>query len=178
MRYVALIRGINVGGHRKLPMSDLRGIFADRGYTNVVTYIQSGNVVFGSEGTDAAAMEQEIAQCIASTFSLDVQVMVRTPEELGAVAAGNPFLDRATQPSQLHVSFLSRAPTEEQLAVIDPKEFMPDEVAASGRALYLWCPNGIGRTTIPLARWERRWGMNITTRNWNTVTKLLDLATE
>jgi uncharacterized protein (DUF1697 family) len=175
MRYVALIRGINVGGNKKLPMADLRNVMTGLGYTDVATYIQSGNVVFTSDRDDPAELEQEIEERIAQEIGLDVSVLVRSQAELAAVIEGNPFQEAAASPTTLHVFFLSASPDGERLEEVDPRQFEPDEFKVGDRVMYIHCPNGLGRSKLAVYPWERRLDLKITSRNWNTVTKLLDM---
>jgi uncharacterized protein (DUF1697 family) len=172
MRYVALIRGINVGGNKKLSMADLRDSMSGLGHTDVATYIQSGNVVFTSSQDDPTELEREIEQRIAQDSGLDVSVMVRSHEELATMIDANPFQDAAARPTELHVSFLSALPDEERLREIDPRQFEPDEYRFGDRVMYLRCPNGLGRSKLAAYPWERRLGLRATSRNWNTVSKL------
>lgn len=175
MRYVALIRGINVGGNQKLSMMDLRGLMSALGYTDVTTYIQSGNVVFTSARDHPAEREREIELQITRDTGLEVSVMIRTQVELAAVIEGNPFQEATSRPTELHVSFLSAPPDERQLAEVDPGQFEPDEYRLGDRVLYLRCPNGVGRSKLAAYPWERRLGVRATSRNWNTVTTLLSM---
>lgn len=172
MRYVALIRGINVGGSAKLPMSRLRDSMTALGYTEVATYIQSGNVVFTSPRTDPAELEEEIEGRIAQDSGLQVSVLVRTAAELAAVIERNPFPAAAEQPTTLHVSFLSAAPDPEVVRALDPQAFAPEEYRFDDRVMYLHVPEGLGRSKLAAYPWERRLGVRVTTRNWNTVNKL------
>jgi uncharacterized protein (DUF1697 family) len=172
---VALIRGINVGGNKKLSMAALRDLMIGLGYTDVATYIQSGNVVFRSDHDNPAELEREIEQGIAQGTGLNVSVMVRSQAELASVVEHNPFREAAARPTTLHVSFLSAFPDEERLGQIDPRQFEPDEYRFGDRVMYLHCPNGLGRSKLAAHPWERRLGLRVTTRNWNTVTKLLGM---
>jgi len=175
MRYAALLRGINVGGNKKLPMADLRTLLSSLGHTDVTTYLQSGNALFTSPWDDPAALAQEIEQQIARDLGLAVRVLIRTPDELAEVIASNPFPDATATPTKLHVSFLSASPHAERLAAIDARQFEPDQFRVGDRAIYLWLPNGAAETKFTNDFWERRLGLTATTRNWNTVTKLLGL---
>jgi uncharacterized protein (DUF1697 family) len=175
MRYVALIRGINVGGKQKLPMADLRASMASLGYTDVATYIQSGNVVFTSPGDDSTAAAGAIELKIEQDTGLDVSVMVLSRDQLAAIIEQNPFPDSTGRPTELHVSFLSASPDKQLFNEIDPHQFEPDEYRLGEKVMYLWCPHGVGRSKLAAYPWERRLGVRATLRNWNTVTKLLSL---
>ena len=178
MRYIVLLRGVNVGGRGKLPMGDLRTLLQAMGHTDVMTYLQSGNVLLTSSGEDPSQLGREIEQAIERDVGMNINVLIRTPEELARVMEGNPFPAGSANPTRLHVSFLSGAPDTERLAAIDPQQFEPDEFRVGERAVYLWYPNGSGRTKLSNDFWERRLGLTATTRNWNTVTTLLSMATQ
>lgn len=177
-RYVALLRGVNLGKRRKLPMGELREILCSLGYGEVSTYLQSGNALFTSPREDQAAMEKEIERAIERAFGLDVPTLLRTGDELSTVIAGNPFPHALAQPAQFHVSFLSSQPDAEALALLDPEQFAPDEFHLGPRAIYLWYPNGLQASKLTNTFWERRLGVIATSRNWNTVTQLRKLLAE
>jgi uncharacterized protein (DUF1697 family) len=173
--YVALLRGVNVGG-RKLAMADLRRVFVDLGYPDAQTYLQSGNAVFEGPPEEPARLAGEIAGRIAQDFGVATTVLLRTGDDLARVVADNPFLKRGDDPATLHVTFLAEAPrpgAEDRLALPGAE---PDEFTLVGREVYLRCPNGYGRTRLNNAFIERRLGVAATTRNWRTVTALRDLA--
>jgi uncharacterized protein (DUF1697 family) len=170
--YVALLRGVNVGGNRKLPMKELAPALAELGLEDVVTYIQSGNVVFrGPAGKAKVAAQLE--QAIDRRFGLDVTVMLRTPAELKKVIAANPY---AKDTANVHVAFLDRKPAAAAVKKLDPDRSPPDEFAVVGSEVYLHFPNGYGRTKLGGDYLERVLGVRATARNWRTVTKLLELA--
>ena len=169
--YVALLRGINVGGARKVPMSDLRASFAALGHTDVRTYIQSGNVVFGARSGTAARVRAALEARIAADFGFEVTVLLRTATELTATIKKNPFGDSA------YVTFLEGAADARKVKTIDAGAYAPDEFAVSGREVFVHCPNGYGRTKINNTFFERKLSTRATTRNWNTVTLLHDWAT-
>ena len=170
---VALLRGINVGGAGTLPMADLREIVLDCGMEDVRTYIQSGNVVFRSPKA-GTSVEQRLQKAIRDATELDPEVHVRTVEELRKVVDANPFTDRASDPKQLHITFLGEDPQEPGL---DPEEFAPEAWEVGDRVVYLYLPDGMGRSKLAaqLARAGDRTG---TSRNWRTITKLLEMANE
>jgi uncharacterized protein (DUF1697 family) len=167
--YVALLRGVNVGG-RKLPMSDLRASFDSLGHTDVRTYIQSGNVVFRAPAGSKAPVRKAIEGAITRDSGLDVTVLLRTRAELASVVKRNPFGDDA------YVTFLDDKPDRTRVAAIDPKPFVPDEFVVDSREVFVRCPNGYGRTKINNTFFERKLATKATTRNWNTVTLLLEWA--
>ena len=177
MRYVSLLRGVNVGGQRKLKMADLRDLYESLGYEAVETYVQSGNVAFTSPGTeDPARLAGDVTGAIASRFGYgDVAVLLRTANDLAEVVAGNPFVERGEDPARLAVTFLAGEPGGPNMTALDPAGYAPDELAPGRREVYLFCPNGYGRTKLDNAFFERRLGVAATTRNWRTVTKLREM---
>jgi uncharacterized protein (DUF1697 family) len=174
--FVALLRGINVGGKNRIPMSELKSSLSSLGLEDVVTYIQSGNVVFGSPARDAQDLATGIERQIAEAFGVAITVLVRTAAELEAVAGSNPFLNDEADPSKLHVVFLSGRPATNAVATLDPERSPPDEFSVHGREIYLRLPNGAGRSKLTIDYFERRLGVDATARNWNTLIKLIALA--
>lgn len=171
--YVALLRGINVGGKNKVPMAELRELFATLGHEDVVSYIQSGNVVFTSTVKPAQAAS-DLAAAIVKEFGLRVPVIVRTRTELAKVITSNPYLKRGAD-SKLHVTFLADRPSAAAIKRLDPDRCPPDEFTVQGREIFMFMPNGMGRTKLTIDYFEKRLGTQGTARNWNTVNKLLDL---
>jgi uncharacterized protein (DUF1697 family) len=174
---IAMLRGINVGGHQKVNMETLRTLCVGLGLRGVQTYIQSGNVVFHEDSGDAVALARRLEDGIEKKFGFRAGVLVRTVSEMRKVIANNPFGGRsAIEPSRLLVVFLASAPTRqtrEQILAIDCE---PEEVHVKGRELYIYYPNGMARPKIPMARIEKILGCSSTGRNWNTVNKLLAMA--
>jgi len=154
-------------------MAALRDLLATLGYTDVTTYLQSGNVVFSVDQEGDARLTTEIERAILSELGLSVSVLIRTERELKAVIAGNPFKEAAANPTTLHVCFLSRVVDRKRLAELDAAPFAPDDFRLGNREIYLWYPSGAARTKLTNAFWERRLDLRATTRNWNTVTGLL-----
>lgn len=176
VKYVALLRGVNLGSRNKLPMADLRPRLRSLGYDDVSTYLQSGNALFTSERDNPEEIAPEIEAAIARDFGLDIKVLIRTPEELARVVEGNPFRNETVRPLPLFACFLPGPPDKERLSSIDPDQFQPDTFHVGDRVIYLWLPGGFHRTKLSNAFWERRLGLNGTIRNWNTVTKLLSMV--
>jgi len=172
--FVALLRGINLGARNKVSMADLRELLTGLGAEDVTTYVQSGNVVFTSPA--AIAKPAAIEARIARDLGLDLTVLVRTPAELERLVARNPFTKKATESKQLHVTFLADSPPASRVKELDPERSPPDEFRVVGREAYLYCPNGYGRSKLSNAYFEQKLGVAATTRNWNTVTKLAELA--
>jgi uncharacterized protein (DUF1697 family) len=173
-RYVALLRGINVGRNKRIAMADLRELLAGLGYTDVVTLLQSGNAVFTASGRAAGPIEKAIEQAIVDRYGFDVRVAVRTAEQLADVIGANPL--PVPDGSRFLVSFLDKDPAAARVRDLDPAAFEPERFAVGSKVLYLWCANGFTDSTMLPALSEQRLGVVATARNWNTVTKLLALA--
>ena len=153
-------------------MADLRKLMAELGAEEVQTYVQSGNVVFGSSVRSAPKLESAIAERIQADLGLDIVVLVRSASELAAVLEGDPFGD----PETMHVTFLAEKPAASRVSALDPDRSPPDEFRVIGREVYLRCPNGYGRSKLSNAYFEKQLDVAATTRNWRTVTKLTELA--
>jgi uncharacterized protein (DUF1697 family) len=174
--YVALMRGVNVGGKNKLPMKDLAAMFAKAGCTDVVTYIQSGNVVFRATQACAACVPAAIAKAVADRLGFRAPVVMRTAGELRGVARGNPFLRAGAEVESLHVMFLADRPSSAAVATLDPRRSPPDEFEVVGREIYLHCPNGAGRTKLTNLYFDSKLATTSTMRNWRTVLKLVEMT--
>ncbi|MHB8465324.1 MAG: DUF1697 domain-containing protein [Acidimicrobiales bacterium] len=172
--WIALLRGINVGGKRKLAMADLRLVLESLGLGEVRTVLQSGNALFAGPQVAAAKLERQIEAGIAADLDLDVKVLVRTADELAATYDDNPFVSRRVAAKELHVAFLSAPAEADKVAALDAKAFAPDEFRVGERAIYLRLPNGVTGSKLP--NWERALGVSVTVRNWNTVSRLRDLS--
>jgi uncharacterized protein (DUF1697 family) len=168
---IALLRGVNVGG-RKVSMSALRAALADGGYDDVVTYIQSGNMVLGHRRKSRAALEADLEAHVRGVAGFDVAVVVRSLAEWVKVVERNPF--PGVEPTKLHVAFLKQRAEKSRLATIDVGAFAPEKLAAVGTEIYMHLPDGIGRAKLPPKLSVL--GTPMTVRNWGTVTKLLALA--
>jgi uncharacterized protein (DUF1697 family) len=174
--FIALLRAVNVGGKNPVSMTKLRSVLESSGYTDVTTYIQSGNIVFDGKERTAAAVLPKIEAAIALEFGLTIDVVMRTAKELTAAIEANPFLRRASDRTKLHVAFLNQAPDRARLETLDAARFAPDEFAVGAREVYLHCPDGLGRSKLAAALGTKLGPGPATVRNWNTVTKLAALA--
>lgn len=172
--FVSLLRGVNVGGHGRLKMSDLARLYASLGFTNVRTYVQSGNVVFSTESREAEKIARQIEKELKSRLDLDAVVFVRTPDDLGAIVDRNPF--KKYEPNRVHVTFLSTRPNEIPTNKIDAVKARGELFSLHNREVYLFLPNGQGKTKLSNSFFEKVLGVRATTRNWNTVTALLNMA--
>ena len=178
--YAALLRGINVSGHRRVPMPDLRELLSELGHSDVRTHLQSGNAVFTSSSDDEEALRGELERAIETRFGFGVDCLVRSGAYLRAVADACPFPAGELEGKQLHVTYLSAAVGQDRVASLDQAAFLPEEFRLGDRALYLYAPNGLGRSKLAdaLARPALFKGLVATSRNWNTVTKLVELTHE
>ena len=169
-RWVALLRAVNVAGHGKVKMDDLRHAFRSLGYTDVTTYIQSGNVVFSS---DAPVVPTELQRSVAVELGMPVVVVLRTSRQLARVVQRNPFT--RVDASKLHIGFMPKRPSPAVTRELDLQRFSPEEVVIDGSELFLHLPDGMGRAKLP-DYLGRHLDVPITFRNWNTVTKLFELV--
>jgi uncharacterized protein (DUF1697 family) len=178
--YAALLRGINVGGSRKVPMAELRTLMEGLGYGGVRTYLQSGQAVFSSGHGDEDSLADELAGAIEKHFGFAVDVIVRDHAYLRAIAENCPFPAGELEPKQLHVTYFSAPVTEDRFAELDRAAYLPEEFRLGDRALYLYAPEGLGRSKLAgdLARPRLNKGIVATSRNWNTVLKLMELTAE
>ncbi|MFC7014777.1 DUF1697 domain-containing protein [Streptomyces viridiviolaceus] len=177
-RYAALLRGINVGGSRKIPMAQLRTVMQGLGHEAVATYLQSGQAVFSSGHGDEESLAAELRDAIEDHFGFGVDVIVRDHAYLEAIADACPFPAADLEARQLHVTYFSTPVDAERFAEIDRAAFLPEDFRLGDRALYLYAPNGLGRSKLAdaLSRPRVNKGLIATTRNWNTVVKLVELT--
>lgn len=176
MSYVALLRGVNVGGKNRLPMKDLASIFEEAGCSDVRTYIQSGNVFFEARPTTAERLPALVSDLIVERFGFRAPVILRTARELEQILRENPLASPSTEAETLHVMFLAEAPSASAVSGLDPKRSPPDTFAVVGREIYLCCPNGLARTKLTNQYFDTRLATVSTTRNWRPVSKLAELA--
>jgi uncharacterized protein (DUF1697 family) len=167
--YLALLRGVNVGGKNLVPMKQLAALLDSERCVDVKTYIQSGNIVFNAKKPVAA---EQISALIEKQFGCKVPVVMRTSEEMAAVIRQNPFLAAGDPAEILHVSFLAAAPGEKDVAALDPNRSAPDEFRVIGREVYMKLPNGTADSKLTNAYFDSRLKTVSTIRNWRTVLKL------
>ena len=170
-RFVALLRGINVGGKNMLPMKDLVGMFEKAGCTNVKSYIQSGNVVFSVKRAVAETISEVIAEAIDKRFKIKVPVVIRTQGEINAVVTSNPFLKAGVDVERLHVAFLKDRPNAEMTKFLDPNRSPGDSFVVSGAHIFLSITSA-AKTKITNAWLDSKLKTVSTGRNWRTVLKL------
>ncbi|MGA2585380.1 MAG: DUF1697 domain-containing protein [Tepidisphaeraceae bacterium] len=175
--YIAMLRGINVSGHKTIKMEQLRACFAGLGFSDVKTYVQSGNVIFSAAKNSEAQLKKMIEQRISRDFGHSVPIFLRTSKKMAEVIQRNPFLnDRAIDPSKLHVTFLSDAPPKAALDHLKPLAAQSEKIQIIGREIYLYCPDGYGSTKLSNTAIEKKLSVGATTRNWKTVNTLMEMA--
>jgi uncharacterized protein (DUF1697 family) len=172
---LALLRGVNVGGKNKLSMRDLTAMFMDAGCENVRTLIQSGNVIFTASPRVSASLADLIALKISERFGYRTPVILRTAQQLRGVVSNNPFLQAGISEDTLHVMFLADRPNLEKIGALDPNRSLPDAFLVRGQEIYLQLPNGAARTKLSNAWFDSKLATTSTSRNWRTVTRLLQI---
>ncbi len=175
--HVALLRRINVGGKNLLSMKDLIDVFTSAGCQDVRTFIQSGNVIFRAGAAKTARLTDVIRARIAERFGLQIRSVLRTAAQMRDVIRDNPFIEASPDPKTLHVLFLARRPEADRVANLDPNRSPPDTFAVRGSEIYLHLPNGVARSRLTNAWFDSKLSTFSTGRNWQTVTKLLDMMT-
>ncbi len=174
--YVALLRGINLGGRNRLPMATLRELITGMDGTDVRTLLQSGNAVFGHAETEPGRLAGQLEKAISDECGLKVPCVVREIGDLRRVMANNPFAGTDFDPAKLVVTFLSGPVSAEDVAGVDPAKFAPDEFRLGEREVYIHCPTGLARAKLPTALGNTLTSLVATARNWNTVTKLVAMS--
>ena len=175
-RYIVLLRGINVGSTRKVPMADLRALCDGLGFTQVETYIQSGNLLLTAKG-GAAAVEAALETALEKRFGFPVSVLVRTPAQWAAYVKGNPLLEVSeAEPNRVMLALSKAPPREDALAKLRERATPTERLEAAGDALWVHFGQGAGTSKLSPALWDRLVGSPVTARNWRTVRKLAELA--
>ncbi|MDQ6836554.1 MAG: DUF1697 domain-containing protein [Actinomycetota bacterium] len=175
MRQIVLLRGINLGPNRRVPMADLRAVLGQAGYGAVRTYVQSGNVVLDADA-EPFELESECARLISDRFGFDVPVIVRSADELAEVVANDPLGALVTEPKRYQVSFLSGELAPDKVAELHQLVAEPEALAIRGRELYAWHPEGVARSKLWNALAGKGLGVTATARNWTTVCTLLEMG--
>lgn len=172
--FLSILRGINVSGHKKISMTDLKVLYEELNFKNVITFIQSGNVVF--ESTTEKGLVKKIEQKISETYNFDVPVILRTLDEMERLLKENQFVkEKNIDITKLHITYLSEIPTDENLAKVKKYNFEPDRFYISGKEVYIYCPDGYGRTKLTNNFFENKLKVSATTRNWKTSNELLKI---
>ena len=176
-RYISILRGINVGGKRKILMADLKRLFENLGFINIATYIQSGNVIFDYNGKkDNIELANKIEQSIMDFYEFKVPVIVRTLDEIKHARLNNPFLKIGAEIERLDLTFLKEIPTSEKLEKIKNYDFAPDKFEIINRDIYIFCSGKYSDSKLTNKFFENKLKITATTRNWNTVNKLYEMA--
>jgi uncharacterized protein (DUF1697 family) len=173
--YIALFRGINVGGNNKLPMKELAVVLEGLGLQGIATYIQSGNVVFQGKAVDPALLSKKIGVAIQKSHGFEPWVRLLEQPTLEQVIRGNPYPEAEAAPTTLYVNFLASVPSRPNLDGLEKLRAVSERFQLAGDVLYLHAPDGIGRSKLAAAL-ERLLGVPMTSRNWNTVRKLGEMA--
>ena len=173
--YVALLRGINIVGKNRLSMSDLKQVFEQNACLDVRTYIQSGNVIFGSATADVDGLARRLASAVSKSHGFEPRVLVLTRDELENAAARNPFPEARDNPQSLHLFFLADTPHKPDLEACEALRAKSERFELKGRTFYLHTPDGFGISKLA-QRVETLLGVAATARNWRTVTTLLEMA--
>ncbi len=174
---IAILRGINVGGKRKILMSDLRSMCEDVGLKKVKTYIQSGNLIFTSERQNSD-LEAVLEQSIQKTFGFEVPVIARTAGDVLSLQNNNPFLAEGTDISQLHLTFLKKKPSAEDRYKIQATSLDKDKFKIDGKEIFIFCSGKYHQSKLTNNFFEKKLKSAATTRNWKTVLKLIELSKE
>ncbi len=176
-QHIVLLRAINLAGRNRVAMPALRDVLTGAGFSDVRTYLQSGNVVL-SRSAKADDVVDEVRRLIAKEFGLELAVVVRTRSQLAKVVESNPLKKVATNPKRYQVSFLAEKPSRDVIRRVEEAATPPEQVVAIGREIYAWHPETIARSRLWTLLAGQRLGITATARNWTTVTKLLALAGE
>lgn len=177
-RYVVLLRGVNLGSHKRIAMADLRQLLTDLGYTDVRTLLQSGNAVVTGPAEDEVAAGRRIEAALAERFGLTTACLVLTAADLQRVVAQDPFAALADNGSRYLANFLFDEPAAALRAAHDPVGLDPERVRIGQGVIYQWCPDGILAAPPVGGFVEKRWKVSVTARNWNTVVKLAALVAD
>ena len=178
MKYVSILRGINVSGQKKMAMNDLRSLYELLGFQNVVTYIQSGNVIFEATVKNKTNLKVKIEEAIKKKYKFHVPVEIRTNRELENIIKNIPFgsVDLLEDGTRIFITFLSSKPLAVKVAEIKKYVVAPEKLVVRGIEVYLYCPNGYGKSKLSNTFLEHKLGVAATTRNWKSVIKLYELS--
>ncbi len=176
---ISMLRGVNLGGHNKIKMDALRALYESLKFEDPRTYVQSGNVIFRTKEKNSPGVSKKIQNAIEREFGCRPEVILRTTDELRKTIAANPFASsRNLEPSKILVTFLASEPgSEAHATLLSPKSHL-EELHLQGRELYIYFPDGVGRSKLPWSSVERLLKTTGTARNWNSVTKMLAIAEE
>jgi uncharacterized protein (DUF1697 family) len=174
---ICFLRGINVGGHAIIKMEALRALFVSLKLQQPQTYVQSGNIIFGTSERDLGRLAARIKQAIEKKFACSPAVVLRSVADLRAVVSNNPFAKRSNiEPAKLHVFFLAARPAKNAAENLRQLAIQPEELHLMARELFIYFPNGAGKSKLPWTRVDKALETQGTGRNWNSVTKILEMA--
>jgi uncharacterized protein (DUF1697 family) len=177
MIYIALLRGINVSGQKSIKMADLSKLCESLHFNNISTYLQSGNIIFKYDISDTSIIADKIKKAIRKKYGFDVDVIVRTAHELEKIISGNPLIQMPNIDAyKLHITFLQNHPQEQNVSTIEMAKEDNEVFVIKDREVYLYCPNGYGRTKLNNQAFEKKLKTPATTRNWKTAHALLEIA--
>lgn len=175
--FISMLRGVNVGAHNRIKMDALRALYASLGFEDTCTYVQSGNVIFRTKEKNAVALSTMIQTEIRRKFGFAPDVILRATEEMRAAVKANPFEKRKDiEAGKLLVTFLQGSPAAGAQKALSELKGYPEELHLRGRELYIYFPNGAGKSKLPWSKLDKLVGCTGTARNWNSVTKLLAMA--
>ena len=178
MDYISILRGINVGGQKSIKMNGLVSLYESLGFQNAVAYIQSGNVVFNAAGTIASAVREKIETAIQEKYKFHVAVEIRTHQQVGDIIQNCPFgnVDLDNDGTKVLVTFLSEKPQNAKVAEVQKYVNEPEQLVVRDTEVYLFCPNGYGKSKLSNVFLEQKLGVEATTRNCKTICKLFELS--
>jgi uncharacterized protein (DUF1697 family) len=175
--FVSMLRGVNVGAHNRIKMDKLRSLYESLNLEDPRTYVQSGNVIFRTKEKNIAKLTKKIEGGIGKTFGFSPAVVLRTTEEMRATLRANPFAKRKDiVPGKLLVTFLAAEPAAEASEALLEFKSLPEELQLRGRELFIYFPNGAGRSKLPWSQVDKLLKVTGTARNWNSVTKMIAMA--
>jgi len=178
MKYISILRGINVSGQKLIKMADLSSLYELLGFKNIITYIQSGNIIFDTTIENVDALKITIEKAIEKKYYFHVPVQIRSDIEIGNIIDNCPFgpVNPVEDGTKVLVSFLSSEPSETSISDVQNHVVEPEKLVVRGKEVYLYCPNGYGKSKLSNTFLERKLKVSATTRNWNTVHKLHELS--
>ena len=180
MKYISILRGINVSGQKKIKMLDLKSLYESLGFHNVETYIQSGNVIFDDNEKDKIDLKTTIEATINKKYKFQVPVEIRTKHEFKNIIHNNPFasIDVEENATKLLITFLSSKPSKINISNILKQVTPPEALVVNGQEVYLYCPNGYGKSKLSNTFLEKKLDVTATTRNWKSVHKIYELSAQ
>lgn len=178
MKYISILRGINVSGQKKIKMLDLKLLYESLGFQDVVTYIQSGNVIFEASDKNVSNIKTLIEEAIEKKYKFYVPVEIRTNREIENIIKNSPFgaVDLAKDGTKVLVTFLGAKPDKVKVSTVLGCVVLPEKLVVKGREVYLYCPNGYGKSKLSNTFLENKLGVEATIRNWKSVYKLYELS--